>query len=191
MSFVPVFLDLETTGLDPERGVILEVGLLALEPGSLQERAAWSCPVNPPSGWQGLCDDRVLEMHRASGLLELLSGPASYLRLEAGGLPRLELAEEWALAFVAQQILTDKPALCGFDPDFDRRWLRRHMPRLHDAFSHSNLDCNAFWLADQAAFGAGNGPKPAAAHRALPDCRAAAEVLRAQVALRRAAARVG
>lgn len=178
-----IFLDLETTGLDPARGEPLEIGLLALNP-DLTEAAAWSCPINPPSGWQGLCDAKVLAMHEASGLRALLSGPAAYAHHPAPagpGLPLKAQVEEWACAFLTHACPGSRPELCGFNPDFDRRWLRVHMPGLHERFHYRSLDCNSLWLAERAA-GLATPEKPPAEHRALADCRAAAAVLRRFVA---------
>ncbi len=177
-----IFLDYESTGLIPEKGELLEIGLLALNP-DLTEAAAWSCPINPPSGWQGLCDSKVLAMHEASGLRALLSGPAAWRDHPAPagpGLPLKAQVEEWACQFLATWGGT-RPELCGFNPDFDRRWLRVHMPKLHELFHYRSLDCNSLWLAERAA-GLAAPEKPPAEHRALADCRAAAEVLRRFVA---------
>lgn len=190
MTFTPIFLDLETTGKDENKGCILEVGLLALEPGTLQEAAAWSCPVLPPSGWQGMCSPEALALHEASGLRALLTGPASYLKLEAGGLPSLKQVEEWACYFVAQHSRGELVPMCGANVSgFDRRWLRVHAPKLDAAFHYRSLDTNALWLAERLALGE-PAVKTGTAHRALADCRQAAEVLRQHVARVRAAARV-
>ena len=173
-----VFLDFESTGLNPDRDAILEIGLLALEPVTLRELAAWSCPIKAPSAWQSYCDERVLQMHRDSGLHAMLTGPQSLLTLEAGGLPQLEEAEQWALQFLAP---FGRSPMAGFNPSFDRAFARRWMPALERAFHYRNLDCNAFFLAEQYGLGL-PGDKPPAAHRALADCRAAADRLRQWVA---------
>ncbi len=179
-----IFLDLETTGLDPAHGEPLEIGLLALNP-DLTEAAAWSCPVNPPSGWVGLCDSKVLAMHEASGLRALLSGPAAWRDAPAPagpGLPLKAQVEAWACCFVEQanRQAGQLSYLSGFNPRFDRNWLDVHFPRLAKLFHYRGVDCNSLWLAEQAA---GLVPeKGESAHRALADCRAAAEVLRRFVA---------
>ncbi len=175
-----IFLDLETTGLDEATGEILEIGMLAVNPRNLQELAAWSTPVNPSSGFYAKMDPRVVEMHTASGLLEELRGPRSYTKLEAGGLPGLAQAEAWAIACFDNwggATVDGKSPLCGSNPGFDRRWLRRWMPALEQRFLYRDFDSNFTFQLARFVFGQ-DTKKEHTHHRALADCRQSVQTIR-------------
>lgn len=175
-----IILDTETTGLldeatgaPPPDGEILEIGMLAVDPRSLVELAAFATVIKPSSGFFSKLHPKVVEMHQKSGLLDELRGPRSYLKVEAGGLPERELAERWAVHFFNANGGFDgqKSPLCGYSPEFDRAWLRARMPGLHGCFSYRNHDVNFTWQSLWFATGARHVKTDAPPHRALADCR--------------------
>jgi oligoribonuclease len=174
-----IFIDLETSGLDPATGEILEIGMLAVDPRTMRELAAWSTPLKAKC-FTGEWHPKVVEMHTASGLLaELRSGPQN-LKLAAGGFPDVREAEAHAVGFFNGNRGRTDPGwspLCGANPDFDRRWLERHMPALARCFHYRSFDSNFCWQLRQFVTGGGQ-EKVGVAHRALADCRQSIQTIR-------------
>lgn len=172
-----IFLDLETTGLDPKGGDILEIALIAVD-RRLNELAHWHSPVKPFHGdWRSRLEPRVREMHEGSGLLGELHSERIHLKFEAGGFPTREQAEAVALQFVAAYgtppYANGSPSvhLCGAKVGgFDRRWLDEHMPKLSEAFHYREVDSNFAFLSE-LFFTGQSGLKGETRHRALDDAR--------------------
>ena len=154
-----IFLDLETTGLDPTRHRILECAVLvtndALEP--IDARAWTVAPLLQPKE----CEPAIYEMHTASGLV-------------APGWSR------WALDAVdgsLANILPPGTRIAGFSPHFDLGFLRVHCPNAAAHLHHRVYDCST--LCDLCAdWGKPLMDKGEATHRALADCFAALQVMR-------------
>ncbi len=170
-----IFLDLETTSLDPASGHILEIGVLAVSPDApaYAEVAAQSWVIDP-----GVFElsPHTLEMHTKSGLLD---------DIRAGRGVSLATAEAELLKFLAffGNPAPGREPIAGFSPHFDTGWLAVHLPRVRAYFGHRTFDCSTL---RQMARDLGRGdlvPEGDAAHRALADCRAAAAMARAVAGL--------
>ncbi len=174
-----VFLDLETTGLDPASGRILEIGVLAVAADAPEyaEVAAQSWVIDP-----GVFElsPYTLAMHTASGLLD---------DIRAGRGVSLAEAEAGLLKFLAffGNPAPGREPIGGFSAHFDLDWLKVHLPRVRAYFSHRVFDGSSF---RQMAIDLGRKdlvpPPEQTAHRALADCRAAASMARAVAGLLRA-----
>lgn len=171
-----ILLDLETTGLNEQSGEILELAMVALEYGSLRELAAVSTCLSVSSGFMSQLDEKAWATHTASGLLDELRGPRSHLRFEAGGWPNCQQAEAAAIGWMNQWGGQRSP-LGGYNPEFDRRWLRKHMPRLEQNFHYRAFDINFCHYLAEIISVRRMGDK-GCRHRALDDCRHAADTLR-------------
>jgi oligoribonuclease len=172
-----VFLDLETSGLDPERNEILELAMIAVEYVSLREIAAVTTPVVASSGVCGQMDARCFAMHEQSGLLAELRGPRSVLQFEHGGFPTLAQLEPLAIGWMNQYGGQRSP-MAGYSPHgVDRPFLKRYMPGLERNFSHRNLDVSFIHQLREIVTGE-RSEKAGVTHRALDDCRHAAAALR-------------
>lgn len=127
-------LDLETTGLAPQTHRILELGLVILKGPDLeiQDQRKWvvSCSA---TDLETLCDGTVKDMHKKSGLWdECILSPFS-----------LRSVEDSALAFLGH--LPAPLVMFGAGiVNFDRPFLRTHMPRLHDCFHYRSADVSTF-----------------------------------------------
>jgi oligoribonuclease len=195
-----VWCDLETTGLEPKTGSILEIAIVVTD-DELNETLEPIVSIAKPIHMRGyeVMDDYVKKMHTTSGLMaklykapeETLSGTAFALRDD---LPRLGDVERRVI---------DELFMCGGDREayaktlkgtplagssihFDRAWLHEHMDDLDKLFSHRMIDVSSFtecakrWAPEIYAKRPGLGPdgKPVPQHRALDDIRMSIETLR-------------
>jgi len=169
-----IWLDTETTGLDPSTGHLLEVAVLATESDgpAYTEVAAQTWVIRPPTGWIAALDQHTAGMHTASGLV------ADVLER---GLPIAEVSAELVrfLRYFGNPAPGREP-IAGFSPHFDLGWLEVHLPLVRRYFSHRTFDASTL---RQFARDCGRGDlvtgHDTAAHRALADCRQAADCARA------------
>jgi oligoribonuclease len=125
-----IWIDMEMTGLVPERDRIIEVALVVTDANLSMIAAA---PV-----WVVHQDDTVLAAmdswnqgtHGKSGLID---------KVKASALDETAV-EDAALAFLAQHVGSKMSPMCGNSICQDRRFLARWMPRLEDWFHYRNLD---------------------------------------------------
>ncbi len=163
-----VWIDLETTGLDPETSVVLEIAVVITDK-HLNQLAQTSLVVHHPTAALVNLDEWVQTQHQGSGLLEEVR--CSTLTLAQ--------AEAAALDLVASYCPPRACPLAGSSVCFDRRFLVRHMPKLDAHLSYRQVDVSSLkelvkrWYPDKAlANGVG------AKHRALPDILESIEELR-------------
>lgn len=163
-----VWIDLETTGLDSETSVVLEIAVIITDK-HLNHLAQTSLVIHHPNNALVDLDEWVQTQHQASGLLEEVR--RSTLTLAK--------AEAAALDLVAAYCPPRACPLAGSSVCFDRRFLMRHMPKLDAHLSYRQVDVSSLkelvkrWYPDKApANGAG------AQHRALPDILESIEELR-------------
>lgn len=117
-----VAVDLETTGLG-EDAHLLEISVLILD-AQLRERASYTTLVHHPAGALNGLDEKVREMHAASGLLADLA--------DATGLPTVAEVERDLLALLDEHQSDDTPIHLagGGVAQFDQPFLKRTMPNL-------------------------------------------------------------
>lgn len=164
-----VWMDLEMTGLDPDRDTILEIATLitnnALEPVAEGPVLV----ISQPASVLERMDAWNQEHHGASGLIQ---------RVLTSTLP-MAAAERQVLDFVKAYCPERTSPLCGNSICQDRRFLARHMPALEAYLHYRNLDVSTVkelvrrWYPD--------GPQPPEkkhAHLALDDIRESIDELR-------------
>lgn len=135
-----LFLDLETTGLDPLQHCIIEVSARAIHPLEFTVERFHAYVRPNPAGVASM-DDYVREMHTKSGLLE---------RAQAEG----KSAEEVGDALRVFAITHQREYLAGNSIHFDRSFLAIHMPDvLKRPISHRMLDVTSVRLALWMALG--------------------------------------
>lgn len=157
-----VWIDLEMTGLDPVRDVILEIAVMVSD-GTLDH------VVEGPDLILAASEDAlaamspfVAEMHATSGLLEAV-------RRSGAGVAE---AEAEVLDFVRAHVPQPRVApLAGNSVHTDRAFLAGHMPALNGWLHYRNVDVSTVkelarrWYPDAYA----SAPQKAKGHRALVD----------------------
>ena len=164
-----VWLDMEMTGLDPERERILEMAVIVTdsELNTLAESPVWV--VHQPEPVLDAMDDWCKATHGRSGLIE---------RVRASTLDEAGLEAE-ALAFMQQWVPERASPMCGNSIGQDRRFMVRYLPRLEAYFHYRNLDVSTLkelcrrWKPEVA-----KGFVKKADHTALADIRESIAELR-------------
>lgn len=162
-----LWINLETTGLDPSEELILEVAVQATT-GKGRELA-------PLVSWTIQLDDARRErlshegnavarrMHETSGLLLACAG---------GREARAQAAVEAALCMYIDAIgplSTGKPWLAGCSVHFDRAFLAAHMPRVLDRLHYRQIDVTSLCEAWRLISGRKIRPERSPVHRAADD----------------------
>lgn len=163
-----VWLDMEMTGLDPERERIIELAMIVTdsELNVLAESPSWA--VHQSEALLDAMDAWNKGTHGRSGLIE---------RVRASTLDEAA-AETLALDFVRQYVPKGASPLCGNTIGQDRRFMVRYMPRLESWFHYRNLDVSTLkelckrWKPEVA-----KGFVKRSAHTALADIRESIEEL--------------
>jgi oligoribonuclease len=166
-----VWMDLEMTGLDPARDVIVEIATIVTD-DELEVVAEGPDLVvhQPPEALAGM-DPVVVEMHTASGLLDLIA--ASTTSLEEAGAT--------TLAFIREHVPEPRTVpLCGNSIGTDRRFLAIYLPEIEDHLHYRSVDVSTIKELTRRWYpGALEAtPRKATAHRALDDIRESIEELR-------------
>jgi oligoribonuclease len=159
-----IVVDYETTGLDPLKGQPLELAMLMVNDDlDILDEMTMLIKPDPRIRWDDL-DPKVYQMHRDSGLMEAI---------DAGeGLKRKRLVEEAFMEWFREWEIEKLP-MCGSNvANFDRPWMRAHMPSLEEMFHYRNIDVSTLKEAcrrwNPRVFL--NAPKKQENHRALADC---------------------
>ena len=164
-----LWIDMEMTGLDPQRDRIIELAIVVTDSDLriLAESEAWV--VHQPDAVLDAMDDWNKSTHGRSGLIERVK--ASTLD-EAG-------AEAAALAFASRWVPPRASPMAGNSICQDRRFLARFMPALEAHFHYRNLDVSTLkelckrWRPEVA-----RGFTKRGAHTALADIHESIEELR-------------
>lgn len=158
------WIDLEMTGLDTSRNVIVEIATL-LTDDSLEIIAEGpDLVIHQPPEALSLMDEVVVNMHTRSGLLP---------EIEASTIT-VKDATDATMAFLREHIAEPRTVpLCGNSIGTDRRFLAAYMPEIEEFLHYRSVDVSTLkelikrWnpaiLKD--------APRKAEGHRALDDIR--------------------
>lgn len=125
-----VWIDLEMTGLDPQRERIIEVATLITD-----------------NQLEVVAEGPVIAVHQNASLLEGMDAWNQRTHGESGLVKRVresridtQEAERQTLAFLSQYVTPGSSPMCGNSVHQDRRFLEREMPALLAFFHYRNLD---------------------------------------------------
>ena len=163
-----VWVDLEMTGLDPDRDVIIEAAVLITD-GELDIVAHGpELAIHRGPEEIALMDAWNRRTHGESGLTERVRRSDT----------SVEQAEDEILEFLAEWTLARTSPLCGNSVHQDRAFIRREMPRLYDWLHYRIVDVSTIkelvrrWYPEVEPFAKQQS------HRALDDIRESIDELR-------------
>src|SRR5580692_7094913 len=124
-------MDLEMTGLEPQRHVIIEIATLITDDNLNVIAEGPDLVIHASPEQMGEMGDFVTEMHTKSGLIDAVNKSTI----------TNEEAEAQTLAFLKEHIEEARSIpLCGNSIGTDRRFLQEYMPTLEEFFHYRNVD---------------------------------------------------
>ena len=166
-----VWIDLEMTGLEPERHHIVEIATLVTDDELAIVAEGPDLVVHQPPEVMAGMDDFVRQMHTKSGLLPLIETSTTTLA-EAGA---------QTLAFIKEHVPVERTVpLCGNSIGTDRRFLARYLPEIEDHLHYRSVDVSTLkelarrWYPEVLK----GRPDKDGRHRALDDIRESVDELR-------------
>ncbi len=155
-----IWIDLEMTGLVPERDRIIEIAVVVTDPQVTVRVEGPVFAVHQSDAVLDGMDAWNKGTHGRSGLTE---------RVRASTVDEAAAARE-VMAFLQRFVPKGKSPMCGNSICQDRRFLAIHMPELEAFFHYRNLDVSTLKeLARRWKPTAMEGFKKAQAHTALAD----------------------
>lgn len=164
-----VWLDLEMTGLDPEKNKIIEIATIITDKDLNILEEGPNLIIHQPEDILRKMDNWNRRQHKKSGLADAVR--KSKLSVKQ--------AERQTLAFIKKYCPPQTAPLCGNSIHHDRSFLARHMPKIHRYLHYRHIDVSTVkmlvrsWFPKTKAFS-----KTSDDHRALADIQDSIEELR-------------
>lgn len=164
-----IWIDLEMTGLDTQRDVIIEIATIVTDSDLNTLAEGPVLALHQSDERLAAMDEWNTTHHTASGLVDRVR--ASQVDEAIATRDTLDFLREWVPAGVSP--------MCGNSICQDRRFLARHMPELEAYFNYRNLDVSSLkilmlrWRPDLAS-----GFSKSGAHLALEDIRESIDELK-------------
>jgi oligoribonuclease len=168
-EFNLVWVDMEMTGLDPDRDRVIEIAAIVTDPNLNVLAEGPVFVVHQPDEVLDGMDAWNKGTHGRSGLID---------RVKASTVTEEQASAEM-VAFLKQFVPAGKSPMCGNSICQDRRFMARHMPTLEAFFHYRNVDVSTLkelcrrWRPELIA-----GFKKHQLHTALADIRESVEELR-------------
>ena len=164
-----IWIDLEMTGLNPDRDRILEMAIIITT-----------------SHLVTVAESPVFTIHQSNALLDHMDAWCTEHHTHSGLMTRVQQsditeaqAETEMIAFLQQYVAPGKSPMCGNSICLDRRFLYRYMPNLEKYFHYRNLDVSTLKiLAQHWAPQIAAGLMKESKHLAQQDIRDSIEELR-------------
>ena len=164
-----IWVDMEMTGLDPERDVVIEIATIVTD-----------------SELNTLAEGPVIALHQDDATLAAMDQWNTTHHTHSGLVDRVRAsahdegnAVALTLAFLEQWVPAGASPMCGNSICQDRRFMARHLPGLERYFHYRNLDVSTLkilvqrWRPELEA-----GVNKTSTHLALEDIRESIEELR-------------
>ena len=164
-----VWIDLEMTGLDPEKQRIIEIASVVTDDNLSPVAEGPHLVIHQPPRVIASMDTWSKKQHAKTGLTE------EVIRSKVS----LKEAEKKTLAFLEKNCFPQASPLCGNTVHHDRRFLIKYMPKVHDFLHYRHVDVStikdlvARWYPNDKAF-----LKKKDSHRALADILESIEELK-------------
>lgn len=125
-----VWLDLEMTGLEPDRDTIIEIATVITDSDLKVLAEGPVMAVHQSDAVLAAMDPWCVDQHGKSGLTEKVR--QSQVSMEEAQARSVEFVSKWCPPKIAP--------LCGNTIGQDRRFLVKYMPLLHDYFHYRSID---------------------------------------------------
>ncbi len=164
-----VWIDMEMSGLDPEKERIIEIATLVTDEHLNLLAEGPDLVVHQPLKVLKKMDAWNKEHHQKSGLWdEVVKSKIS-----------LKKAEKLTFEFIENYCLPKKNLLCGNAVHHDRRFLAQYMPKIHQFLHYRHIDVSTIKSLVQFWYPKGTkAPEKKTAHRALSDIRESIQELK-------------
>ena len=155
------WIDLEMTGLDPEKHHIIEMASLITDADLNIIEYGPEIVISQPPEVLDLMNDWNVKQHTSTGLIEKIKSSSI----------SIEEAEKNTLDFFQKHIKQHKSPLCGSTVSHDRRLLIKHMPKLANHFHYRLLDVSSFKEVIKRWYPEENYFEKKSSHRAMDDIK--------------------
>jgi oligoribonuclease len=125
-----IWIDLEMTGLNPDRDLILEIATVVTDKHLVVLAEGPMLAIHQPEPILAAMDEWNTRQHASSGLVD---------RVRSSTVTAAE-AEQQTLTFLRDYVDPNVSPMCGNSICQDRRFLVRHMPELAGFFHYRHLD---------------------------------------------------
>jgi oligoribonuclease len=135
-----LWIDIETTGLEPTRDTILEIALAITIDLEVVASTSFLVKHERVAELKNDCGDFVRGLHAANGLWTALEDATM----------SLDVVERECIDFISRRFDTTKmysrPVMAGSNPRFDKDFLTAQMPLLDRALHYRTFDMNALYM---------------------------------------------
>ena len=163
-----IWIDLEMTGLDPDKEKIIEIATLITDSDLNVISEGPNLIISQPKKVLDEMDDWNQNQHGSTGLIdEVMKSDITE-----------QVAEIETLEFISKYVGEKASPMCGNTVSHDRRFLSKYMPRLEAYFNYRHIDVSSFkevavrWMNEAQTY------EKKSSHRALGDIKESVEELR-------------
>ena len=163
-----IWIDLDMTGLHPEKEKIIEIATLITDSDLNIIAEGPNFVLSPPNEILESMDEWNQSHPGSSGLIDEVKK----------SIINEQVAEIETLDFVSKYVGEKVSPMCGNTVSHDRRFLTKYMPRLETYFNYRHIDVSSFkevavrWMNEAQVY------EKKGSHRALGDIKESVEELR-------------
>jgi oligoribonuclease len=156
-----IWIDLEMTGLDPNKERIIEIATLVTDSDLNILAEGPNLVISQPIEFLDGMDEWNQNQHGSSGLIEEVKNSNV----------TIQVAEIDTLEFISKYVGEKVSPMCGNTVSHDRRFLSKYMPRLESYFNYRHIDVSSFkevavrWMNEAKVY------EKKGSHRALGDIK--------------------